>query len=497
MISSSDNQRSSLTPEVTLNPELSRNILVQLAANSLTVAENLRDNYFKNTRKFVSDLRRRISSDGTTAGRAPIMRIKKIDDLQWKDIKGETVSFIDGGVGHVELAQQIPIVLRVGSYTVRPDATRLAERERFAHYPVLLGNLQGGSKERRDFPDIVRIIAELLGGIASMERNSKLDVLMFHGPLMYMMSAYPGHTPFTESDIDLFLQHYAGDQEFAESLKNEFINEARKKIYPRILPSNPDFWAENRLFEPISWIAFLYRKLLKIANQRKPQPLIVGVVERGGNLKEFSNIILRKVFDGLRESGNQDYFNTMFGRNDLTNEKNLLDRLGYTDSLLMAMIMSPGYRSDKWIIRNKTAGLRNVSIQISPGESPENPADFSPLQSSEIGFPEIAGFYINIAETVEPIRVEVFSDLGRVDETAQRAYLYARLLPEYGFPVGLDIADKYAKVPAWMTEGYAKLIRHHLGVSMQRGDVSDAELRKIMQQAIYMGHRDWLFRPKI
>jgi hypothetical protein len=68
-------------------------------------------------------------------------------------------------------------------------------------------------------------------------------------------------------------------------------------------------------------------------------------------------------------------------------------------------------------------------------------------------------------------------------------------LPGYGFPVGLDIADKYAKVPTWLTDAYGKIIRHHLGISLQQGEISDAEMRRILVQAIYMTHRDWLFRP--
>jgi hypothetical protein len=48
-----------------------------------------------------------------------------------------------------------------------------------------------------------------------------------------------------------------------------------------------------------------------------------------------------------------------------------------------------------------------------------------------------------------------------------------------------------------LTEAYGKLIRHHLGVSLQRGEISDAEMRNILVQAIYMTHRDWLYRPGV
>ena len=93
--------------------------------------------------------------------------------------------------------------------------------------------------------------------------------------------------------------------------------------------------------------------------------------------------------------------------------------------------------------------------------------------------------------------MEIFDDLGpgQIEEAARRVFLYSALLPGYGFPVGLDVADKYAKVPTWLTDAYAKLIRHHLGVSLQRGEVSDAQMRRLIVQAIYMTQRDWIFRP--
>lgn len=84
---------------------------------------------------------------------------------------------------------------------------------------------------------------------------------------------------------------------------------------------------------------------------------------------------------------------------------------------------------------------------------------------------------------------------NQIEEAARRVCLYSALLPGYGFPVGLDVADKFAKVPSWLTDAYAKLIRHHLGVSLQRGDVPDAEMRRLIVQSIYMTQRDWLFRP--
>jgi hypothetical protein len=470
-------------------------LLMKLAENALTVAESLRDNYFKNTAQFVTALRKAMYETDQGKRAHPPLCVHQVEDADWSAVQGEVVTFIDGGVGRVQISSQVPILLRVGSYCVRTGERRLAERERFGYYPVILGDLEGGSKERKDFPDIVRITAELLGGLSALERTPDLHVLMFHGPLVYLMGGYAGHTPFTEKDVDLFLRQYAPDPSFGRQLKEEFLREAKLDVYPR-MTDRSDEWARRRLFEPLAWIAYLYRRLVHKARERKPVPIIAGVVERG-DLREFSErVLLERVFRGLRDKGNEDYFNRMYGRSDLTSSRSLLDRLGYTDTLLLAMLLRPGQFSEPWEIR-KYDGLRQGNVSL-PDEAGTSRVDFAPLKPGRIGFPRVWGCYIQVSETTEPVRVEVCEELGQdqIVEAARRVYLYSRLLPGYGFPVGLDIADKYAHVPAWLTDAYSKLIRHHLGVSLQSGEISDADMRQILVQAIYMTHRDWLFRPK-
>ena len=255
-------------------------------------------------------------------------------------------------------------------------------------------------------------------------------------------------------------------------------------------------WSRLRLFEPLAFIAYLCRRLVSLARNREPTPIIAGVVERGA-LREFSEkVLLERVFRNLRENDNEDYFNDMYGRTDLSSPKALLDRLGYTDALLLAMLLEPGQASEPWEI-DKYSGLRKGNVSL-PGESAPSEVDFASLRSIPNGFPKVIGAYVHISNTTEPIRVEVFSELGNNQtlEATRRSYLYARLLPGYGFPVGLDIADKHAHVPAWLSEAYSKLIRFQLSLSLQRGEVSDSEMRRILVQAIYMTHRDWLFRPQ-
>ncbi len=471
-------------------------LFVRLAENALTVAESLRGNYFKNTATFIAALRKAIADTQQGRRTDPILEVRRVPETSWADVQDEVVTFIDGGVGQVQLASQVPILLRVGSYRVRTGERRLSEREQFGYYPVILGDLEGGSKERKDFIDIVRITAELLAGLSALERTPDLRVLIFHGPLTYLVGSYAGHTPFTERDIDLFLRQYAQDAQIARALKEDFLRQAHVDIYPKIT-KRPDEWARQRIFEPLSFIAFLLRRLCERARQRPVPAYIVGVVERG-NLRELSEtILLERVFRGLRQKGNIDYFNNMYGRTDLSTPKALLDRLGYTDALLMAMLLEPGQYSESWSM-NKFDGLRRGEVAL-PGLADEELVNFEALKPGPFGFPRIRGCYLHVSEITEPVRIEVFDELADADyleNVVRRVYLYSRLLPGYGFPVGLDIADKYAHIPTWLTNAYSKLIRYHLGISLQQGEISDAEMRRVLVQAIYMTHRDWLFRPE-
>ncbi len=484
--------------EESVRAELRREprLLLRLAENALTVAENVREGYVTNTATFVADLKRAMAAADEGRRAHSVLPLRSVDDTPWSGVRGEVTTFIDGGVGRVRAAGHSPILLRVGSYTVRAGERDLSRREQFRYYPIILGDLEGGSKERDDFPEVVRIIAELLGGLAALERNPDLDVLMFHGPLVYhVIDKYVGHTPFTERDIDLFLSHYDADQVLRSRLKEDFLREARRDIYPRMTARSAE-WATRHVFEPLALMAFLQRRLLAAARRRANTPLIAGVIERSGQARDFSErILLARVFQGLQAKGNKDYFNKLYRRTDLSSPKRLLDSTGYTDSLLLALLLQPGQLTESWT--SAKHGRLRVAPILLPGETEPQDVDYTALRSGAIGFPHVRGVYVRVSPDSEPVRVETFRELGEAQavEAARRVYLYASLLPGYGFPAGLDTVDKFARVPAWMTDAYGKLIRYHLGAGLQRGEADDAELRRVLVQAVYMNGRDWLLRP--
>src|SRR4051794_19262710 len=79
-------------------------LFLRLAQNALTVADSLRNNYFKNTASFVKELRRAIVM--FEKGQRPdcILRTHDVSDAAWSEFQSEVVTFIDGGVGEVKIS---------------------------------------------------------------------------------------------------------------------------------------------------------------------------------------------------------------------------------------------------------------------------------------------------------------------------------------------------------------------------------------------------------
>jgi hypothetical protein len=103
--------------------------------------------------------------------------------------------------------------------------------------------------------------------------------------------------------------------------------------------------------------------------------------------------------------------------------------------------------------------------------------------------------YVKATEEALPFRVE--TTLSRSDERMGHLFSLvvhmSRLLPRYSFPVGLDIVDKHAKIPAWMS----RQIRKELVAGLLRQAVESGDQRQIrlVRRRLLMTPRDMWFRP--
>jgi hypothetical protein len=93
-----------------------------------------------------------------------------------------------------------------------------------------------------------------------------------------------------------------------------------------------------------------------------------------------------------------------------------------------------------------------------------------------------------------PIRVESFAT-GSVPHAELMTLVVhmSRLLPRYAFPVGLDIVDKHAKVPEWMSRQMNVMLQAQL---MRRAmETENPNVIRMVRRILASNTRDWLFRP--
>ena len=77
-------------------------------------------------------------------------------------------------------------------------------------------------------------------------------------------------------------------------------------------------------------------------------------------------------------------------------------------------------------------------------------------------FPSVYIGYIKINDHSAPIRVESLNPSKNLIKDYEYILATARLLPNYGFPVGLNVVDKFAKIPNWMSKASRKYYATHL-----------------------------------
>lgn len=101
--------------------------------------------------------------------------------------------------------------------------------------------------------------------------------------------------------------------------------------------------------------------------------------------------------------------------------------------------------------------------------------------------------YVKPSDASQPFRVEAFEDVRDFETIVALVVHTSRLLPSYGFPVGLDIVDRYAKVPAWMSKG----VRSRHSIELLRTALASGDPRALTfaKRMLASKGRDWLFRP--
>ena len=361
----------------------------------------------------------------------------------WASCKGRAFGFVDGGVANVALPGVAPVGIRVGSYAVRPGLTG-EEREDFKIEVAIIDDLYdrpGSLHDEHTFDDLAklrdaaRIVSEAAGCLGLIRRRADLDIAMMHGPLINPAAPY-GTPGFPRYRLEA-AQRLLGSGQIREDDDRHFVR--------------------------------LYRTILR--SLEGTDCLVAGVIERDGGSQQ----VLAGYLDEMLEQ-------KIIGSSEKNEIEGLLSRYGLSDTQLFDLVLSPGqYLSPVCMSRQ--------------GESRKWPQGPNGSWYTTIeNYPRALVTFLKPSERSQPFRVEMFEHCKRPSEILDLVFHTSRLLPNYGFPAALDIVDKFARIPNWMSANIST--QHKVNLLRRAYDSDDLRVREFARKMLTATGRDWLFRPK-
>lgn len=359
----------------------------------------------------------------------------------WPTVKGKSFAFIDGGVANIELPSAAPIGIRIGSYVVRPGDNS-ENREKFNIELALVDDLysEQGVLYDDDFQDIAKLrdAARMVGETAAAYRLAnrpkveRPDAIILHGPLVNPVSPYglSDFPPFGYAACTTFLD---GAEWHADDQKRQFV--------------------------------VVYLELLE--RLKATGVPVVGAVERAIGRHP---VVLSRILDKLQEEN-------LLKRDDAKLVRQEVETYGLNDAALFDVVLQEGeYLEPLPIMR----------------QGPESKWPNEWLEEIR-SYPKPLTTYLKPSDLVMPFRVEAFEQMDGFDKVLDLILHTSRLLPSYGFPVGLDIIDKFAKVPAWMSRGVRG--QHQVVLLQKALESGDPATVIFAKRVLAAKGRDWLFRP--
>lgn len=392
-----------------------------------------------------------------------IVRIPHDHRSFWKSVSGQTIGFVDGGLANLSMLGSAPIAARVGGYLVRPG-DKSPSREHFTMLKHLIDDLyahdEGGIYEDI-FPDMgalrdaARISIEAAGVVQMLRDTPDVSWILLHGSLVNPVSRY------TDVMQNGKVRHRFPD--FSDAALSELLR-------PEDLPRK----GRDRNFISVH--------LRQLQTMRDANAVVCGVVEREGS----NSTVCRALVNGLSDSAiapllpdppqqwKKWFLNALDPTDDPESEGQRI-----TDSLLFRCVLQ--------------AGEALVPIPIERNERRRAPKAWVDLIQQ---YPKPHVSYVQVSEWSSPFRLEMFeSQLKDFDRAAALVTHCSLLLPRYAFPVGLDIADKFAKVPNWMT----RPVNTHSTVQALKSalESGDTGAFDALRRLLCGSGREWLLRPGI
>lgn len=369
-----------------------------------------------------------------------IKRLEYQPQTFWPSVKGQSIAFLDGGVASIDLPSAAPIGIRVGSYIVRPGEHNPDLREQFNIELSIVDDLYADDGELYEdefldlakLRDAARIVSETAAVLQLLRGTDPPEVVLLHGPLINPVSPY-GLEGFPGYGMDA-CRTFLGDVNWnGDDNQRQFVG--------------------------------LYLELLDRikANGRTA----IGVVERSIGKDP---VVTRNLLNSLQDADK-------IKKGEV---KALLDQVilyGLNDATLFDVVLQ------------ECEYLTPIAV---PRQGPENKWPDAWKQWIR-SYPKALTTYLKPSELVTPFRVEAFETTPELEAALNLVLHTSRLLPSYGFPVGLDIVDKFAKVPEWMSRSVRG---QHQVILLQKALASgDPRALTFAKRVLAAKGRDWFFRP--
>jgi hypothetical protein len=385
-----------------------------------------------------------------------ISAVKRDHRALWSSVREQRVAFVDGGMANLSMLGATPIAARVGGYIVTPGRSD-GEREQFVMVKHLIDELYFRPPDTgvygAIFPDLgalrdaARICVEAAGAVQIVESHSDIRYLFVHGALVNPVSRY--------TDI------MEGGQSVAE-----FPSFSRKALEVLLPEGDRDRTGKDANFVRV----YLRQLQLMLASGA----IVCGVVERESEATSVYKALVNRAIVDPRVSAYLPMASNDWGHWFVERA----EQFRVTDALLFRCVLEPGEYLQP--------------VEIDRNERRRAPAAWA---SDIAAYPKPWVSYLLPSEWGAPLRMELFDKgCGRFEEVVRLLMHCAWLLPRYAFPVGLDIVDKYAKVPNWM----ARPVNTNTAVQALRRalEAGDSGAFDAMRRLLCGSTRDWLFRPK-
>lgn len=373
---------------------------------------------------------------------AELIESVKIDHRSmWSQVAGKPISFVDGGMANVTSLGAEPVAVRVGSYTVVPGG-QPPDREKFRMEKQLVAELFDLTSAHGLFDDLfedpsklrdaARFCLEASAGVECLGQSPKPEFLFLHGALVNPVSAYAD-------------EHFPGFS--ARGLEILLPPEER-----------------NRTGKDAKFVC-VYLHLLKALQTSGVN--VASVVERASG----SMLVSTTLLDRLKDSPVSP------GPGPLEDAKRRIKDYRIPDAVLFHAILNEGeYLSPVAVDRNVDAKRPNYSRDV----------------IAQYPMPHVT--YVGVGQFAQPLRVEFIDEPPAGFKMCVRLIVHAcRLMPNYAFPAGLDIVDKFAKVPNWMSRPIHSTMAVQL---MKRAmDTDNPKMIEAAKRMLCGTKRDWLFRP--